>query len=264
MPDFFYEIPIWLAGTGTVLLFVVVALTGMIYARRWLYVRFMCNDDSNQVVGGVVQAIGVFYGITVGLIAVSAWTNYDNVASLASHEAAAIGALYRDVSSYPEPKRSILQAELRDYTDYVIDIAWPAQRRGETVQGSTLILNAFQRELVSFEPTTEGEKILHAEALRAFNHLVEQRRLRIDSVGTALPAVMWAIVWAGAAISIVVMYFFYLPDHRMHGTLVGLTAAFVGILIVVIAVNDRPYSGQLAVGPESYQLIVDTLMNELD
>ena len=38
--------------------------------------------------------------------------------------------LYRDVSGYPEPARSRLQGELRDYTRFVIEQAWPEQRHG--------------------------------------------------------------------------------------------------------------------------------------
>jgi hypothetical protein len=43
-----------------------------------------------------------------------------------------LNALYRDVSSYPEPVRLELQQLLREYTDQVIHGAWPLQRRGKT------------------------------------------------------------------------------------------------------------------------------------
>jgi hypothetical protein len=38
--------------------------------------------------------------------------------------------------------------------------------------------------------------------MKAYNNLLEYRRLRIDAVGGALSMVMWVVIWVGAAISI--------------------------------------------------------------
>lgn len=45
----------------------------------------------------------VFYGLAVALIAVSVWKTHSDASSTTSEEATAIGVLYRNVSSYPEP-----------------------------------------------------------------------------------------------------------------------------------------------------------------
>lgn len=71
-----------------------------------------------------MQSILVFYGLAVALIAVSVWQTYTDVSRIVSGEATAIAALYRDVSSYPEPIRLDLQKELREYVDQVIHGAW--------------------------------------------------------------------------------------------------------------------------------------------
>lgn len=264
MPDVFYALPVLVAGTAVVVLFVALALGGMLVTRRWLNPRLTFSSDSNTVVGGIVQSIGVFYGVTIGLIAISAWTNYNSVGNAASQEAAAIGVLYRSVSSYPEPNSSSLQSGLRAYTENVINEDWPAQARGEIAESGTFLLNDFQRQLASFEPITEGQKILHAETLSAYNHLIELRRQRVDTVDTSLETSMWVIIWLGAAISLMIMYFFNLPDVYMHAALIGLSAAFIGLLVVVIAVNDRPYAGSVAVSPQSYQIIIETVMDKVD
>jgi hypothetical protein len=38
-----------------------------------------------------------------------------------------LAALYRNVSTFPDPKRAELQADLREYARQVIDVAWPLQ-----------------------------------------------------------------------------------------------------------------------------------------
>src|SRR5437762_10896291 len=130
--------PIWAYRISPVLLALVmmlaietVAMIGLFITRRFLLPRLHFHDGVNDAVSGTVQAIGVFYGITVGLIAVGVWNTYSNASDLVSREASSIGALYRDVSGYPEPIRNELGSKLREYTVFVIEKAWPAQRSGQ-------------------------------------------------------------------------------------------------------------------------------------
>ena len=55
-------------------------------------------------------------------------------------------------------------------------------------------MTRFQVVLTKFEPATEGQKLLHAETLRAYNQLIQARRLRLDAVSTGLPGVMRAVI----------------------------------------------------------------------
>jgi len=67
------------------------------------------RHSHNEVVGYYLAAVCVFYGITLGLLAVATWQTYSDVATRVGEEAAAVGALYRDVSGLPEPNRKELQ-----------------------------------------------------------------------------------------------------------------------------------------------------------
>ena len=146
-----------------------------------------------------MQSIGVFYVITVGLIAVGSGTRI-RVRLIGSKEAASIGALYRDIGGYPAPVRDELRAALLEYTRFLIEQSWPAQKEGRLLDGSTRILDDFQSILFGFEPATAGQTALHGETLRAYNTLIEYRRLRLDAVGGGLPGVMWGVIWWGRAI----------------------------------------------------------------
>ena len=88
----------------------------------------------NNLVGFFLATLGVFYGLLMGLVAVSAWEMHENAETMVAREAAAVAALYRDVSVYPEPERTQLQALLKEYVRFVIEEAWPVQRHG-TVSG---------------------------------------------------------------------------------------------------------------------------------
>jgi len=69
------------------------AMVGLVLVRRFVIPRLHYHDGANDAVSGTVQAIGVFYGITVGLIAVGVWNTNSSASDLVSKEAASIGAL---------------------------------------------------------------------------------------------------------------------------------------------------------------------------
>jgi hypothetical protein len=260
MFDFLIDLPLIFSGLIIVGLLGLFAITGMGLVRRYLLPRLRIRHVDSEFTGTMVQGVMVFYGLAVALIAVSVFETYSDVSKLVSVEAAELAALYQDVSGYPEPIRPALQKELRDYAQFVIHVAWPAQRQGRVETGGVKMMNRFQKTLIGFEPATEGQILLHAEALRAYNELIEIRRERIDAVHTGLPAMMWVVIVLGAIISLSSSFFFQVEDGRLHGILVKLLAAFIGLIIFMIFALDHPFRGELGLSPEPYQLIYDQLM----
>jgi len=242
----------------------VFSLAGLFCARRYLLPRLHHGEGMNEAVSGTVQAIGVFYGITVGLIAVAVWNTNSNASDRVSKEATSIAVLYRDISSYPSPRREQLRKSLRDYTVYVINEAWPAQRQGLIIpltQRGTKLMDEFQAELYAFEPLNQGQIAMHSETLRAYNNLLENRRLRIDAVDHGLSGTMWAVIWVGAAISIGVAYLYRIADAWLHATLIFLMAGFLALVLFMITINDKPFYGTASVSPQPYQLILEKLID---
>ena len=255
-----FDLPLIITGPviiGSLCLF---AIGGLLLIRRHVLPRLRIHHEDAHFSGAMVHSVMVFYGLALALIAVNVFETYADVSKIISQEATALAVLYRDVSAYPEPIRSQLQKELRDYVDYVIHEAWPLQQRGQVPSVGVERLNRFQSMLVIFEPATEGQKLLHAEALRAYNNMIQARRLRLDAVGTGLPGLMWTVVLVGAAISLSASFFFQVDDVRMHVILVTLLAMFIGLVIFMTFALDRPFRGDLGVRPEPYQLIYDHLM----
>jgi hypothetical protein len=207
-----------------------------------------------------MQSVMVFYGLAVALIAVTVFQTYSDTQKVVTGEATALNAIYRDVTSYPEPIRTELQNSLRYYTKYVIDEAWPLQQRGKVPEGGFEHMARFQEVLTKFEPTTEGQKLLHGETLRAYNLLIQTRRWRLDAVGTGLPKVMWVVIVGGAFIGLSAAFFFKVEDARLHLIEVLLLAVFIGLIIFMILSLDRPFRGDLGIRADPYQLVYDQLM----
>jgi hypothetical protein len=182
------------------------------------------------------------------------------VEEITKQEASALAVFYRDVSQYPEPARSVLCEQIRAYTEQVITRSWPLQRQGRTPTEGIRTMDQLQSELVRFEPVTEAQKALALETLAAFDHMMEARRLRLDSLERKLPGVMWLVILLGAFLSLYATFYFPVLDARVHRAQVGLLAAFIGLIIFMILALDHPYRGDLGLKATPYQMVYEQLM----
>jgi hypothetical protein len=229
MFEFLFDLPLLITGPAIVGSLCLFAVVGLLVVRRRVLPRLRIHVEDSEFTGAIMQCVMVFYGLAVALIAVSVSQTYSDVSKVISGEASALNALYRDVTSYPEPIRAELQKDLSDYTGQIIRAAWPSMRRGKTPTAGFAHMSRFQAVLNKFEPVSEGQKILHAETLRAYNLLIQARRMRLDAATTCLPTVMWAVIVTGAFISLSAAFFFKVEDARLHGILVTLLAVFMGL-----------------------------------
>ena len=262
MPIWLYELSPF--GQALVIIAFVefLSIAGLLLARRYVVPRFHYSEGINDAVSGTVQAIGVFYGITVGLIAIGVWNTNSAASDIVSREASAIAMLFRDVSGYPSPAREELRTGLRDYTVFIINEAWPAQRKGQNVERGRTLIDDFQLKLQSFSPSNPSQVALHTETLRAYNNLLDYRRLRIDAVNNSgLSETMWVVIWMGAAISIGVAYFYKIGDPKLHVVLVVLMAGFLAVVLFMITINDRPFYGSVGISSDPYKIILERLID---
>jgi hypothetical protein len=255
-----YDYPNWLLGVATVVLFVGVSLLGL-FATRPLVRRLLgASPVHNDIVSYVFAGIGVFYGLAMGLIAVATWQDFTDVDGLVSKESAALAGLYRDLDGYSQPLRGQAEAMLRDYTRHVIEKDWPAHRRGAVNEEGSEVLDRLEDTLMAFEPASDRDKIVHADVLHSLDGVVEQRRLRLQAVGTGLPASLWCVVLIGALLNIALTYLFWVENRTLHALLVALLATFIGLLIFLTAAMDNPFRGEFSVSPDAYQMVLDNVM----
>jgi hypothetical protein len=259
MPNFVYDLSSQeMVGLLTLVL-VGFAWFGTIFLRPFVRTFIRREVGVNDIVGYLLSAHGVYFGILLGLLALSAYENFAVADGIVADEAAKVATLYTDLSGYPEPLRGELRGELRGYTNFVITQSWPQQRHGVIPRGTGRVLDRLHKELIGFEPTTKGQEIVHAEALRQFNAVIEARRKRHNAVVSALPPILWYVVWIGVGIN---MLLIWLLEMKLlsHLFLGGITSFFLAALIALVASTEKPFRGETSVSPESFQIIYDSLM----
>jgi hypothetical protein len=259
-----YDLPNWLFGVLTILVFCAFGVGGVVATRRWVpslhHAEHHPDHSHNDIVGFYFGGVTVLYGITLGLLMVGVWSNFTEAASKADGEAGTLDTLYRFSSAYPEPTRSQLQNELRRYARNVIDVAWPLQKKGIVSIANKPVLDDVGRELAAFEPVSEGQKVLHAETCHLFNELIQRRRDRHVFTKAGLSASLWALVLIGAVINIAVTWCFHVKNKKMHIWMTAVLSSLLGLMIFLLAAMDHPFMGELSVSSESFQLVYDRLM----
>ena len=258
----FSDLPTWLVGLVIIVVFAGGALAGLALSRQWSRNRGLHALVDNGVIGWIFSAILGIYAIAIGLIAVATWGNASEASNVASQEAAAVAALYRDVGGYPQPLRGALEQVVRDYTSEVVEVDWPLQREGEVPSSGTKILDDLQRRIYGFEPATTGQEAVHAEVLDSFNQVVEWRRQRLEAVDYAVPRTLWGVVLVGAVIAITASFVFNMDSFVVHALMTCLLAAMIGLLVFFISITDHPYHGPAGVGPDPFRLVLRELMDE--
>ena len=256
-----YDIPTHRLAMLFVASFVAFYWFGCVFLRPILRQFVKYNAGANDIIGYVLSCFGVFYGLLLGLIAVTAYQNVADAGASVTREAAALSALYEDVSRYPDPYGQNLRWLLRDYTRYVIRYAWPLQRRGIIPEEGTIRVDAFHEELLDFQPGTPAEEILHAEALRQFNHFLEARRTRLFTVTSGLPTSMWYVMFLGAILTLAICWLF---EMRFVTQLVlgGILAAYLGLMMFLIFDMNQPFRGDVSIPPDAFESIFQRMNEE--
>ncbi len=91
--------------------------------------RLIHAERQNGVVIFVAANYGLIYAVLLGLLTVAAFQTTKDLQDHVADEASSLSTMYHSADGYPEPLRSQLKSELRDYTHYVIEKDWPARRQ---------------------------------------------------------------------------------------------------------------------------------------
>jgi hypothetical protein len=263
MPDFFVNwldrLPAWQTLLLFCAFFVVVTWLGIAGIHPYLRRRLHGDEPSNEVIIFSAANFGLFYAVLLGLLTIATFQSTKDVVDTVGREASSLSTLYNAADGYPDPVRTQLKAELRDYTRYVIDKDWPAHRRGLVLMGGEHRLQAIRRTLLSFEPTTKTRETLQSEMLSYLDAMTVAREQRLSAVTAAIPGVLWYVVVVGALLTVMFMWMLHM-NLTSQILLGGVTALFLGIMLFLIFAMDRPLRGAVSVTPDSFQSVYDQVM----
>ncbi|WP_374008365.1 DUF4239 domain-containing protein [Leifsonia sp. LS-T14] len=255
--NWFYDLPDVVTLPAFVLAFAAGSCGVVLLLRPFVRRTVVEAAQWDRVLGYVVGTFGVFFGILLGLVAVSVYNNYSDTHAATLEEASRLSALYRDASGLPEAQRTELRDELTTYARAVIDEDWPQQRDGEVPTASLAAVDRIERIVYSVNPGNGREQAQLQQLLSTFDEFVEARRVRIDAATLQLPPLFWLVIWVGALINAILIACIDVKSVRLHLVMAGLLGLFIGLVMFVTADMDHPYAGTISVDPGDFSRLLE-------
>lgn len=254
-----YDLPVWLMGVLFIVVFVAFGCGGLLLVRPFVRRRFGQKEGHNEQVGFIVNVVGLFYGLLVGLVVVAA---YQHVQEKVAGEATALGVLYRDISGLPDPLRSDLQTQLSDYNLYIINDVWPKQKDGNVpYQEVTARIAAVQDELVTFTPDGAAQSNSLYFSMNNLDEYVKLRRDRLYEVDNGLLPVLYWVLFLGAVLLIGASWSLSHESITTHLAVTGVISLSIGLFLFLIVALDYPLRSSIGVGPRSFEVLQTALIS---
>ena len=237
-------------------LFVALALVVVLAVRRFCpWAQFeRGNADLGQIFGTV---IGTLFALVFAMVTVAVWDNYDRTALEVVAEANCLANVYHALDAYPPALAGPAQRQLRAYLQQVIEVEWPAQRRGGQDPVAHQLIAGLDRTLAGYRPPAPGELALHQQTLALLAQYRNLRQDRIRAGSAYLDAPMWISLAIGTGILLLFASLWRMPSLRQHLLLAGALGASLGTIFFLMLAYNHPFAGPGAIAPAPFRQLLE-------
>jgi hypothetical protein len=246
-----------LLGLLVVLLAMMIAVAGLLVVHR--LVPLSTRDSHTAPIGVVYAALYVMFGMVVGFSAYLVLNKYNTSENMVKTEAGNLEELYWLAEQLPEPERDEIQELAVSYARVVVDEEWPLMKDGQTSPRAGTLANDLRRSIEDFEPSTATEQAIYAQELERVHDLDQAREVRLLNVSEGLPPVLWFVLVSLGIDTILFTYFVGMNARWLHVLAVAALTGGIALIIFAIVVLDRPFGGDFRVGPDAFELVLDTI-----
>src|SRR5262245_13433953 len=144
-----------------------------------------------------------------------------------------------------------------DYLKEAVAKDWAAMSRGTLSRDVTIALNEIYKVVLKEHTSNTLEALVVAEILLVVDRIGEMRRLRLMVANGIVPSIIWAVLFAGAFVTVGFTFFFGTNNLRAQSVMSGALALLIfGGLLTVVAI-DHPFAGPAKVGPEALMAVIE-------
>ncbi len=210
------------------------------------------SDPSTPSLAPFISTVGIVYGALLGFTVVVAWEQFSSAEVNVANEASTLTTMYRQTVGMPEPERTDMREQLREYANTVVGPEWDAQT---TVDNSERARAAITEMYVVFgrQDADAASNPVSQEFLGQLTVLASDRNQRFLDAQPRVPVMMWVGLLVGGTVLIGLMAAIRLPSRRGHMLLSGTVAALLGLLLFIVYWLDHPFGTELGVTPAPFE-----------
>ena len=256
MSDWLLNLPVlWMAV-------VVFAATYLLAASvYWAVTRLAVNDRARAFKAlspGMLPPLGILFSLLIGFIAVEVWNNFDKAKVAVATEASALRAVVLLAGIFPEEQKTRIDALIDRHIDVAINKEWPAMAQ-QRASLSTLRANALIEALqvvLTLKPADDSQRITQPEMIKALEMALDARRQRIVVSQSGVGRVKWAGILLMGLCTLVAIAMVHSDNRLTCAIALTLFATGIALSLLLIAAYDRPFTGEISVGPDLLKQVI--------
>ena len=242
-----------------VLSFVALAVGGLVLVQRLVPIeRRLAHND---VAGFIYAVLGVAYAVLLGLMVLAVWQDWQAAREAATQEANELAAVFWLAHGLPEPEARHIQGLARSYARVEVHEEWPLMERGNSSPKAYVLLDEMRASVEALRPADAAQTVLYDNLLQRLHELGDARRARLLEAEEGLPALLWAVLLVGGAITVGFTYLFGLRSTTVHVLMVAALALVIGLVLFTVAALDYPFRGDVRIGPEAFEQALGRIEN---
>jgi hypothetical protein len=240
-------------GESTVAI-VLALLAAMILVAllNWLW-PVSSRKALNDVNAWQMGVLGTTYGVILGFMLFTVWTDFRTAEIDVAQETAALLNVHRVAAGLPSPQREQMNGLAIKYADAAVNQEWPAMQTQNVSHAGDAVLEQMWKVLVSAQSENIRETTTLDHLTTALTSLGERRRLRDEEHESKLPNVLWVLLIVGGMATVGSSCLIGNDKKLLHyGQVLALTFV-VALTLAAIADLARPFEGAVSVSPASLQ-----------
>ena len=245
MSDWMHNLPVvWMA-------LVVFGFTYLVTVAIYVVVMVLAVGERARsfkaVSPGMLPPLGIIFGLLVGFTAAQVWSDNDRASAAVDREASALRSVVILAAAFPGEPETRLRALVSSYIAEAAAQEWPMMiHRTLTLQIAPRALAEALQLTLALESTGLGQQIAQREITAALESAMDARRQRIRISQSQVNWVKWSSLYLQAACALAMVH----SDNRLASAItMGLFATGVAASALLIAAYDRPFIGEISVGP---------------
>ena len=199
------------------------------------------------------KAIAASLGFVLAFTLVQADGRVQSLNKIVTQEAAAINTIDRSLLRFGSDEFTAMRAQLRELVADIPAAEWPALADGRRSPRAEAIVDMLSRRIRTTEGATPRQQALLAELITKLDEFTDRREELINGATERLPDLFWTTV-AGILLVMGTLALFISPTHQRILTLVGITAASM-LIMCLILITDAPFSGGATVSVEPLEKV---------
>ncbi len=250
-------------GSGVVLVIgsTIASIVGLLLARKFVHLDQL--KATHEVGGYLLSVVGTMYAVLLGLVVVDAMGKFQQGIAIAETEANSVADIFLLAERMPKDRAEKVQRICYDYVDRVISEEWKLMDKGCICPRARKLAISMVRAVRDWEPVSESEKAIYAQALSESCQVWDSRRARTNMSQHTIPTLEWVVLVIGGVITVVFTFFFGLENLRAQVLMTSLVSLIISLNMFLVLMFGYPFSGELKVSSDAFELDKKIFDNQL-